>query len=100
MEAVLDQNDGNARRTVGSVTALLTARTETDFTWCHGVQVLDALDQHIRSSCPVSTFSECDLQSLRKDSGGNNAMCPNQCTNVFDVSETSACLGHDEYPKQ
>eukprot|EP01050_Picozoa_sp_SAG11_P028337 SAG11_NODE_7536_length_1133_cov_1.427466_1_plen_227_part_00 len=62
------------------------------------MQVLAALNGHARSSCPMSEFDECEVQSLRKVSGGINAMCSDQCADVFDASEASPCLGHQEYP--
>ena len=38
--------------------------------------VMRMLAERAAASCPVLTATECDLQSMRRASGGSNAMCP------------------------
>merc|ERR550537_226249 len=51
--------------------------------------VLDTLAARATSSCPPSNVSECNLQSLRRASGGSNAMCPGECTETLEVASIS-----------
>ena len=62
--------------------------------------VLDTLAARATSSCPPSNVSECNLQSLRRASGGSNAMCPGECTETLEVASTSACLPPYLYPPE
>ena len=62
--------------------------------------VLETLAQRATGSCPSSVVSECDLQSLRRLSGGLNAMCDGQCASTVDVMGDGACRTQGHYPPE
>ena len=47
--------------------------------------------------CPKYTLNECEIQALRKHSGGTEAMCPNECTDLVGI-EPKACRKSSDYP--
>ena len=55
-------------------------------------EVLRMLMSRTGAGFPMSPIGECGLQSLRKSSGGINAMCRGQCTTFFELSAVGACL--------
>jgi hypothetical protein len=59
--------------------------------------VLNALVTQSTARCPDFTISECELQALRKLSGGTEAMCSGECTALMEI-EPTACLGSSDYP--
>ena len=59
--------------------------------------VLNALVTQSTARCPDFTISECELQALRKLSGGTEAMCSGECTTLTEI-EPTACLGSSDYP--
>ena len=59
--------------------------------------VLNALVTQSTARCPDFTISECELQALRKLSGGTEAMCAGECTALTEI-EPTACLGSSDYP--
>ncbi len=59
--------------------------------------VLNALVTQSTARCPDFTISECELQALRKLSGGTEAMCSGECTALTEI-EPTACLGSSDYP--
>eukprot|EP01052_Picozoa_sp_SAG31_P013162 SAG31_NODE_786_length_12098_cov_15.117446_10_plen_116_part_00 len=62
--------------------------------------VLATIAQRATSSCPSSEVSECDLQSLRRASGGLNAMCDDQCASTIEVVDNNACRVGYLYPPE
>ena len=61
--------------------------------------ILPELARRARRRCPaVSAVSQCDLQALRRYSGGEKGMCAGQCwqTTSFDQA---ACLDYHKYPR-
>ena len=62
--------------------------------------VLDSLAARATSKCPASNVTECDLQSLRRASGGANAICPRECTDTVEMGSTAACLMPTDYPPE
>ena len=62
--------------------------------------VLDSLAARATSHCPASNVTECDLQSLRRASGGTNGMCLGECTDTVEMGNTAACLTPSEYPPE
>ena len=61
--------------------------------------VLNALVTQSTARCPDFTISECELQALRKLSGGTAAMCAGECSDTTEI-EPSACLGSSDYPSK
>ena len=60
---------------------------------------LEELAKRSRKRCPAfATVSECDLQAVRRYSGGEKGLCPTKCwqTTSFDQN---ACLDHHKYPR-
>ena len=69
------------------------------------VTVLQMLNARAASNCPVSTVSnataECELQALRRASGGDNAMCADKCSeNLVETTAIRACLPPSAYPQE
>lgn len=61
--------------------------------------ILAELAKRARRRCPVSTtVGECDLQAVRRYSGGEKGLCAGQCwrTTSFDQA---ACLDYHKYPR-
>ena len=61
--------------------------------------VLSALVTQSTAWCPDFTINECELQALRKLSGGTDAMCAGECTAMTEI-EPTACLGSSDYPSK
>ena len=61
--------------------------------------VLGALVTQSTARCPDFTINECELQALRKLSGGTEAMCAGECTATTEI-EPTACLGSSDYPSK
>jgi len=61
--------------------------------------VLGALVTQSTARCPDFTINECELQALRKLSGGTEAMCSGECTATTEI-EPTACLGSSDYPSR
>ena len=59
--------------------------------------LLDELVKKSVAICPKLNLNECELQSLRKLSGGAGAMCPDECTDTIGI-EPKACKANDDYP--
>ena len=55
-------------------------------------EVLRMLMSRTGTGFPMSPIGECGLQSLRKNSGGINAMCRGECTTFFELAAVGACL--------
>ena len=62
--------------------------------------VLDSLSARATSTCSATNVTECDLQSLRRASGGTNAMCPGECTDTVEMGSTATCLTPLDYPPE
>ena len=60
-------------------------------------EVLKALVRRSTAICPKYTLNECELQALRKLSGGSEAMCANECTDLMGI-EPKACRPSNDYP--
>lgn len=61
--------------------------------------ILSELAKRARQRCPVvSNLGQCDVQAVRRYSGGEKALCANQCwkTTAFDQA---ACLDYHKYPR-
>ena len=52
------------------------------------------------ANCPNFAVTECELQSLRRASGGSPAMCPNQCSDTSEMAAVRACLPPSDYPRE
>ncbi len=61
--------------------------------------VLGALVTQSTARCPDFTINECELQALRKLSGGTEAMCAGECTATTEI-EPTACLSSSDYPSR
>ncbi len=59
--------------------------------------VLSTLVKKSMATCPKLNLNQCETQALRKLSGGDDAMCPDQCTDTIGI-EPKACLGKSDYP--
>ena len=66
---------------------------------CSYETVLNALVAQSTAQCPDFTINECELQALRKLSGGTAAMCAGECTTTTEI-EPTACLGSSGYPSK
>ena len=66
---------------------------------CSYETVLNALVAQSTARCPDFTINECELQALRKLSGGTAAMCAGECTTTTEI-EPTACLGSSGYPSK
>ncbi len=60
--------------------------------------VLNILVKKSTAICPKLNLNECELQTLRKLSGGVNYMCPDQCTDTVGI-EPKACFSNTNYPE-
>ena len=49
--------------------------------------VLDELVHSSTASCPKFEISDCQLQALRYETGGDNAMCPGDCPSIGSTFE-------------
>ena len=61
--------------------------------------VLNALVTQSTARCPDFRISECELQALRKLSGGTGAMCAGECSDTTEI-EPTACLCPSDYPSK
>ena len=61
--------------------------------------VLNALVTQSTARCPDFRISECELQALRKLSGGTGAMCAGECSDTTEI-EPTACLCSSDYPSK
>ena len=66
---------------------------------CSYETVLSSLVTKSTARCPDFKISECELQALRKLSGGTAAMCAGECTTTTEI-EPTACLGSSGYPSK
>jgi len=59
--------------------------------------ILGKLVEQSTAICPQLNLTECVIQSLRLEGGGNEALCPNECMNFVGI-KPQVCRTHSDLP--